>query len=297
MNRLQLLSISVVLSALVPASAGASFAATGTDPAGDASSPTSDITQVRLTHNARTGQLTAAVVTREPGRPGLNPDDNVAVYAGRTTAGGCDGYPSIGFADGTWARFAGPGDPIAQGSAPIGVGDDESQAMAVETPAFRGVTPDCVLAQTFSADGTITDVAGPFRLVGEPELSVSFGRAPTLRPGVARKIRVTLRNSGHASTGRLRLRADSNGRGSVRVARTVAAIAPGKSRTITVMVKLQRRSIRRPTLKLDVTGRDVVGLASPRAALRANDSVRLRLKRPLGETEASTCSLDPSLCW
>ena len=264
--------------AAVPSSASATQLVVGEDPAGDAADPHPgrDLVGVALTYDRRTGHLRAGV--RLAGTPSDDAPANLTVFAGHRTATGCNRFPAIGFATQTdlrtaqWVRLDGADAAPTTGWADKRY-EDAAEEYEVTDRALAGERPDCVVAQLNEPGNTavVYDVAGPFDLRGLPELEAKLGRLPaTMAPGRTRTVRLTLRNPGDASTGRVRLSA-SRARGmTVRMPRSVPALRAGAKRTVPIRVTLSRRA--RSTTPLRVT-------ATAASGLRARDEGSLSLRR------------------
>lgn len=282
-RRLRSLTLTLVAGGMfvgMVAPASAMLLATGKDPAGDTTGahPGRDIVQVALTYNRREGTLAGGV--RFAGKPDPAWPGNVTIFAGHRTATGCNGYPAIGFGTQTdvpgvsWARLDGPGAPPgAQGAATKRYAGAAEEYEA-RHGALRGRRPNCVIAQVNEPGNSavVYDVAGPFPLRGLPELDAKLGKLPkVMAPGKPKTIRVTLRNPGDATTGRIRLGV-AGARGlKVKMPRTVPALRPGGKRVVNLRVTLTRAAKRVTDLRLT---------AIANRGLRAQDTGRLRLRTP-----------------
>ncbi len=263
--------------------AHASYVGSGSDPANDAATPYPghDIVGVAAALDPRTGQMRAQIRLR--GEPDPAAPSDINVFAGRRTATGCNGFTAVGFSTLDTARGAAAvrlssatAAPTVRSIAKDGAGTPV-QEFDVTIPALmRGVRPNCLIARSARPDDTtvVYDRAGPFTLKGVPGLTAELGKAPSsIKPGRTRTIRVTLRNPGHAKTGRIRLSVGKARGLSVRHARRVASIAGGKRRTVSLRVTLSSRAKTTTTLKVKAT--------APKK-LTASADTRLYLRKPSG---------------
>ncbi|MCK9249082.1 MAG: NEW3 domain-containing protein [Solirubrobacteraceae bacterium] len=281
---------------LLPASpASAAFVGEGKDAAGDAADPHPgrDIVSVGLAYDRRTGRLDGAV--RLAGEPSGDAPANLTLFAGRRTSSGCNRYPAVGFATLTdsrnadWVRLDGAGQ--ARNGAASKTYDGASEEYAATSRTLRGVRPDCVIAQ-LTAPGNLAvvyDTAGPFKMRGLPELTAKLSRVPSvMRAGRTRTLRLTLRNRGDASTGRIRLKAKGARGLRVRLPKTVRTIAAGKRRTVNVRVTLSSRARTSTDLRITATAKD---------GLRARDERSLYLRKPSAGGGGGGGADGPNLCF
>ncbi len=261
-------------------SAQANLIAEGSDPANDAATPHGghDITRVSMAHNPRTGDLRAQIRFR--GEPDGSFPANVNIFAGRRTATGCNGYPAIGFGTLDTARGADAVMLPSAGAAPVTRsaskkgGGTATQEFEAKDALFRGPTPNCVVATTSDPTNPqiVWDQAGPFTLRRVPVLEAQIRSVPSsMRPGQQRTVRVTLRNTGQARTGRVRISIPRTKGMTLSYSRSVASIAAGRSRTINVRVTLSRSASLRPRMRVNATAPN---------KLRARDEAQLRLIKP-----------------
>jgi hypothetical protein len=268
-----------LLAALAAPPASASYVAAGSDPANDAATPHGghDIVGVVMVHDPRTGTLRAQVRLR--GAPADEVPANLTVFAGHRTPTGCSGYPAIGFGTldvargADWVRLDAAGAPPRHGDASKQGGGETVQEFESTEGAFRNQRPNCVVATTADPENvqSVYDQAGPFALRATAGLTAEIGKAPTMRPGRTRTIRVVLRNPGHAKTGRIRLSVPGARGMRVSHPRRLGSIAGGKRRTVALRVTLSSRA--KPTTKLRVK------VTAPRK-LSAAAETSLRLIRP-----------------
>ncbi|MGE4428168.1 MAG: CARDB domain-containing protein [Solirubrobacteraceae bacterium] len=284
--------------ALAP-SAHANFVADGQDPAGDAAdgNPGRDIVGVGFAYDRRTGHLKGGV--RLAAEPTAGAPANLTLFAGHRTGTGCNGFPAIGFGTQTdlrnadWVRLDGPGRERQTGAANKTY-DGAIEEYEATTSTVKGQRPDCVIAQLNDpANPTIVyDTAGPYELRGLPELTAGLSRVPSvMRPGRTRTVRLTVRNRGDGSSGRVRLKVKKARGLKVRMSRSVKAIRAGKRRTVSLRVTLSSRA--RTTTKLSIT-------ATGKGGVRAGDerSLYLRRKKPSsGGSSGGGNSRGPSLCF
>lgn len=278
--------------------AQASYVGSGSDAANDVATPSPghDIVGVAVALDPRTGQMRAQIRLR--GEPSSDAPADVNVFAGRRTATGCNGFPAIGFSTLDTARgavavrlSAAAAEPTVRSIAKDGAGTPV-QDFDVTLPALMtGVTPNCVIARSAKADDTsvVYDTAGPYALRGVPGLIAELGRTPrSMTPGQTRSVRLVLRNPGHAGTGRIRLSVGKARGLRVRHPRTVASIAGGKRKTVTLRVSLSRSAKRTTTLRVK---------ASAPKKLTAKADARLRLASPSAGGGGSGGGDGPKLCY
>ncbi|MBF6618902.1 MAG: hypothetical protein ITG02_01560 [Patulibacter sp.] len=258
--------------------AQAGYVGSGADPAGDAvtGNASHDIRGVAMAYDPDRGELRAQV--RLAGTPDPAAEAELNVFAGRRGPTGCSAYPAIGFSSlvagrgSTGVRLNGGSvAPITVSSSKDGTGDAVQEFRAT-APIFRRLAPDCVIATTFALGNAaaVYDTAGSYAVRGVAGLEVQLGKAPSaLRPGQTRTIRVTLRNPGHAATGRIRLSVPKARGMTARIARRVGSIAAGKQRTLSLRVRLSSRAKTTTELRVKAT-------APKKLAGRAETTLRLR---------------------
>jgi hypothetical protein len=251
------------LFALSAAPAHANFLAIGQDTAGDAPHPGRDIVAVGLSYDRRAGHLRGGV--KLAGTPTADVPANLTLFAGHRTPTGCNGYPAIGFGTQTdlagadWVRLDAPQSPPGARGHADKLYEAEAEEYEATATALAGRRPDCIIAQLNQPGdpAVVYDVAGPFALRALPELAAKLGSlSKALRPGRTRTVRLTLRNPGDASTGRLRLSA-ARARGlTVRMPRSLPALRAGAKRTVAVKVRLSQRARSSTLLRFTATGKD-----------------------------------------
>jgi len=272
MHRIIRTALVMLAAGLVAASAArADFAATATDPAGDATdaSPGRDITAIAFAYDRRGGRLFGAIQLR--GAPQQGEGALVSLFAGTRTASGCGGFPALGFGsvtDETGARWLRIDD--ASGNGPRGPASKSGslsnvQEFEVTDPQLAGRRLDCVVATLTELGNAavVYDQAGPVPLAGLPALAARMsGTAHPFTAGRRYRVKLTLTNAGDAPTGRVRLKA-ARARGlTVRLAkRSLPPIPVGGRRTVPVTVSLSRRARLRTDLVLSATAGDVVARA------------------------------------
>jgi hypothetical protein len=278
---------SVVLGLLatlaLAAPAHASYVGVAEDPAGDAPSGAQDLLAVGLGYDAVSGTLFGAVKTREAAE--IPATVVFAAASGLTT--GCGIAPAIGFAsqlnqrDGAWMRFSGPETVAASGTAEKrGYGTTE-QTLQVTDRQLAGLRPDCVAVSVVDPVTTaVYDTVGPIALVPQPALSLRLSGVPErVRSGRRYRLKVKVSNPGAAATGRLRVRlASARGLSAGRRALTVASVAPGKARTVTLPLRLSASA--RPLTDLKVSA--VAGKLKVEAERRVFVRTPARTKKPSG---------------
>lgn len=255
---------SVVVLALAAAAAPshANFVGAGQDPVGDAAggSPGRDLIAVALAYDRQSGHVRGGV--KLAGAPDTVPA-NLTVFAAHRAAGGCVGYPAIGFATQTdltgadWVRLN------AAGAAPLHdeagkLYDESAEEYEATDDALRGQRPNCVIARLSDPQNldSVYDVAGPFELRGLPELEVAVGKLPNrFATGRARKLRLTVANPGDGPTGRVRLKVKRIKGVKVQLPGSVPSLRAGAHRTVTATITPARRSNgTSPELSLTATG-------------------------------------------
>lgn len=279
------------------APASANFLATGQDQAGDAAdgNPARDIVAVGLSYDRRTGHLKGGV--RLAGEPDGDSAANLTIFAGRRTAAGCTAYPAIGFATQTdlrgasWVRLNGTGPSQVLSGGATKTYDGVAEEYETTQKALAGARPNCVIAQLNDPgdDGVVYDVAGPFPLRPLPELEATLAKLPPrMAPNRTRTIRVTLRNPGDATTGRIRLGV-AGARGlTVKAPKSLPALRPGAKRVVPLRVTLSAGA--RTSTALKVTA---IAARGPRALDQGN----LYLKRPPRAGGGGGAAPGPQLCF
>ncbi|WP_425280451.1 NEW3 domain-containing protein [Patulibacter medicamentivorans] len=259
-------ALAVVVTGTVVPAAQANFLAAGPDPAGDATdpSPGRDVVGAALAYDRRAGTVRGGVALR--GAPTGTSGATIAIIAGVRTPAGCTAYPAIGLSSPTtgagaeWSRFDAAGPPAATGQAAKDGAGTAVQMIEVADAALAGRAVDCIEAGLADpADPRrLYDSTGPLTLKPRPQLAAKLGRPPAaMRLGQKRKIRLTLRNGGDASTGRLKLSIARQPGLTARAARTVKALKAGQRRTVSVEVTLGRRAKATTPLRVTVTAGDL----------------------------------------
>lgn len=274
------MAVAVAGLALLAPAASANFIATVEDPGGDAAdpSPGRDITGLTLDYDRRTGSLAASIRLR--GAPGEEARSLITIAAGRRTPTGCDGYPAgvLGSFtdefDASWLRLDAAGSaPAARGDADKRGFDDAVQTFDTETRALAGRPFDCAVA-LLSEPGSpanIYDTAGPVDLVGQPALSVRAKVPKRFKPRRARRMRVTVTNTGDGPARDVKLRLSrERGLSATPSRHSLKTLAPGARRTVAVKLRLSARARTVTDLGIRVRARNLV----------ARESVPLRLRRP-----------------
>jgi hypothetical protein len=280
---------------VVASSAHAGFVGSGADPGGDAVNghPGHDIAGLAIAYDPDRGELRAQV--RLAGTPDPAAEAELNVFVGRRGPDGCRTFPAIGFSSLVAGRGS-TGVRLNGGSvAPITVSSTKSgtggtvQELRTTAPIFRRLAPDCVIATTFAPGNAaaVYDAAGPYAVRGVPGLEVRLGTAPTLRPGQSHTVRVTLRNPGHAPTGRIRLSVPKARGMTTRIARRVGSIAAGKQRTVSLRVTLSSGAKATTKLRVKAT-------APKKLTGRAETDLRLRTPSSGG---GSGGGKGPKLCY
>lgn len=231
--------------AALPASAGAYFAGTGSDPAGDSTDPNRgrDIVGFSLGYDRRGGDLLGAIeLASAP--TGETPAFITLAAGTRVADGACEGYPAIGFGadttsfDAAWLRMAGSGSTVASGDA-LKIGYlDRNMTFEIKARALRGLRPNClvVILSEPGNSANVYDIAGPVALRGQPELGLRVrGAKSKIKPGQSRKYRVTIFNRGDSPTGRVRVKVGNITRFKIRPRRRVlGSVRPGARRTFAI---------------------------------------------------------------
>lgn len=279
--RSSVLLVSTAIAALaLVAPASASYAGTGQDPSGDATdgNPAHDIVGFGALHSPSAGTVTGVIQLAGPSS-GAGDGVRAHVSVARRTAAGCPAYPTLGLASviatggrsATWTWIA---------EATPSSGDDDGYGrretlekgrllrFEVIDDRLRQGRFDCVLAWTThrSADAPI-DLAMPVPMAAQPELAATLRGVPSRqRTGQRRTVRLVIRNSGHARTGKIRIRVGGQRGLSVRHARTVASLKPGAQRTVRITTRLTSRA--KATTPLRVT------VSSGKVSTRVDDELR-----------------------
>lgn len=273
-----LLALLVGLGLAGAPAASANLVGIAEDPPGDSSDPAAgrDIIGAALAYDRRRGGLVGMVRFR--GAPTASTAGLLAIFAGRRTAEGCNGYPAVGFSTDTdgsrarWHVFAGPeASGVFGDTRKSGVRTAVQQFEAVDR-RLAGKNPDCVIA-TLTAPGdasVVYDSTGPIPITAEPVTQLRLRNVPKRMPADrTRRVRVTVTNAGDAPTARVRLRVAA-ARG-LRVTPTTTRLKPisaGKSRTVTLRVSLSTRARAQTPLKLTATAGEQRVEASARIALQ-----------------------------
>ncbi len=262
-------SLVALAAGLVAAPAAqADFAATASDPAGDAAdaSPGRDITAIAFAYDRRGGRLFGAVQLR--GTPQDGAGALISLFAGTRTATGCNGFPAVGFGSVTdetgarWLRIDDGSGNGPRGSASKSGSLSNVQQFEVTDPQLAGRRVDCVVATLTELGNAavVYDQAGPVLLAGLPALTARIqGASHPFTAGRAYRVKLTLANPGDGPTRRVRLKA-ARARGlTVRLAtRSLPPIAAGGKRTVSATVTLDRRARLRTDLTITATAGDVV---------------------------------------
>lgn len=243
-------AVAMLLAAGAPAHAA--YVGTGGDPTGDATdgNPAHDIVGFGASYGPADGSLVG--VLRLAGRAGgANEYVRAHVMVGFRTPSGCNGFPAVGLqtypsAEGAlvrWVRFGAADDPRPKD----GFGRQQvldgghTLRFEVSDTDVAGLKADCAVAWTVNEQtpGVLVDTASATVLRAQPELVAEAGKMPpSQRVGQRRKVRVVLRNPGHAKTGRIRLSV-AKARGlSVQHPKTIASLKPGAKRTVTLTTSL-----------------------------------------------------------
>jgi hypothetical protein len=292
-----LLAVALVgLGLLTAPLAQANFLGAAKDPAGDAAdpSPARDIVAAAIAYDRRSGELRGGIALR--GAPASETSSFIGLFAGVRTAKGCNGYPAIGFGSysdewgASWARLEGPGPPSRSGEADKTGYLDPVQEFEISTRALAGRKVDCVVA-TLTEPGNATvvyDGIGPIPLRALPALEATLGEvSEPLRPGQQRRIKLTLRNPGDALTGRVKI-SFKRARGlQVQAPRKLAPIRPGKRRTVTIKVTLNKRASNPTTLSAVI--------AAGKLSARVEESLYFRSPPSGGNGDGGEGS-SPQLC-
>jgi hypothetical protein len=296
-----LLGPAVVALLAVATPAPAAYVGAGSDPQGDApdGNPAHDIVAFGASYRPADGALVGVVRLAADGA-GADGHVRIQLMAGRRTPAGCVGYPSVGFrsypsgggALVRWVRFAQAGDPRPKDGFGRQQASDGGRTWRFEVTdrTLAGLQLDCALAWTHhdqSADAFV-DTSREVTLRAQPELTATLGTLPaSQRVGQRRTVRVTLRNPGHAKTGRIRLSVGKARGLAVRHAKTVAALKPGAKRTVTLTTTLTSRA--KATTRLRVT-------ASAGDLRTRIDGQLRRASRSSGSGSGSGSPRPPQLC-
>jgi hypothetical protein len=117
----------------------------------------------------------------------------------------------------------------------------------------------------------VYDTAGPVDLVGQPALSMRVTVPERFKPRRAKRIRITLKNTGDGPTGVVRLRLSrERGVAATPRRRSVGTLAPGARETVRIRLRLSGRA-------RDVTD---LGITVGDGRLVGRGTVPLRLRRP-----------------
>lgn len=294
-----LLAVLVGLGLAGAPAASASLVAIAEDPPGDSSdpAPARDILNAALGYDRRRGALVGMVRFR--GAPTADTAGLITIFAGTRTPEGCNGYPAVGFSTVTdglrprWHVFEAAGSSGVFGDTrKSGAGTAIQQFEAVDRK-MAGKQPDCMIA-TLTAPGdasVLYDTTGPIPLVAQPVTQLRLQGVPKRLPADRpRRVRVTVTNAGDAPTRPVRLRvASARGLRATPASSRMQAIAPGKSRTVTLRVSLSSRARAQTPLKLTATAGDQKVEAVGRIALQ-------RPARKGGSGSGSGTSRPPTVC-
>jgi len=278
---------SVVLGLLtalaLAAPAHASYVGVADDPAGDAPTGAQDLLAVGLGYDPASGTLVGAVKTREAAEVPAT----VVFAAASGFATGCGTAPAIGVAsqlsqrDGTWTRLSAPGAVASYGKAEKRGFGTTVQTIQATDAQLAGLRPDCVVVSMMDpVTSAVYDTVGPIALVPQPALSLRLSGVPErVRSGRQYRLKVRLANPGAAATGRVKLRlASARGLSADRRVLSVASIAPGGSRTVTLPLRLSASA--RAFTDLEVSA--AAGKLKADAARRVFVRTPTRTKRPSG---------------
>jgi hypothetical protein len=251
--------------------AHAAYVGSGSDPVGDPADGAAahDIVAFGAAYRPAEGALIGVVRLAADGA-GANDHVRIHLMVGRRTPDGCAGYPAVGFrsypsgggALTRWMRFAQLGDPEPEDGFGRQQSSDGGRTWRFEVAerSLAGLTIDCAVAWTHHDESTAAfiDSTKEITLRAQPELVAELGKLPaTQRAGQRRKVRVVLRNPGHAKTGRIRLSV-AKARGlSARHAKTVAPLKPGAKRTVTLTTSLTSRAKSTTRLRVTATAGDL----------------------------------------
>jgi len=281
MNR-RLVSLIAVAGLAAAASTAHGFSVgSATDPAGDAASadPGLDISGAGFYYDRHTGRMRGAVALR--GAPADAANVLVTIYGGtRTATGECASAPGAAFIAsphdvlGRWQRMDVPGDAAAWGRS-LRVGSNPAvQEFEESDVRLRGMRLDCAAAGVIDAENSslVYDEIGPFNLTQNPSIEAKLGPMPAaMVPGRARPIRVTITNTGSASTKPIRLVVAPQRGLRVRGPLGQRPIAPGGRRIVTLQVTLAANARAQTTLRVTAVS----------GSLRARVENRLSLRRPV----------------
>lgn len=173
----------------------------------------------------------------------------LTLYAGRKTATGCDGAPTLGFVSFTdefgasWLRLDDAGGSGPRGDADKSGGGDSVQRFNVTDPGLKQARPECVMASVneLGNAANVYDTIGPFTLDGLPDLALRVKGVPRerLKLGQTRRIKITVTNTGDGTARgvKLTLAARRGVKSSPRV-KQIGTLFAGRRKTITVKVRL-----------------------------------------------------------
>lgn len=273
-----------VLAALaLAAPAHASYVGVAEDPAGDAPSGAHDLLAVGLGYDPASGTLFGAVKTREAAELPAT----VVFAAASGFASGCGTAPAIGVASqlnqrgGIWTRLSAPGAVSSHGEAEKRGYGTTVQTIQATDEQLAGLRPDCVVVSMMDpVTNAVHDSVGPIALVPQPALSMRLSGVPErVRSGRRYRLKVKLSNPGAAATGRLKIRlASTRGLSAGRRSLTVASVAPGKSRTVTLPLRLSASARALTDLKVSAAAGKLKAEAERRVFVRTPT----RTKKPSG---------------
>ncbi len=272
------ITLAVALGLAGAPAASANLVGATEDPAGDASDPAPgrDIVGAALAYDHRRGALVGQVRFR--GVPTMSTSGLLTIFAGMRTPEGCNGYPALGFSrtsDGSftrWHLFESIGSSVASGSARTTGARTAEQRFEIVDRQLAGKKPDCVIA-TLTATGdasVVYDTTGPIPVAPVPVTQLRLRDVPRRLPADrTRRVRVTVSNAGDAPTRPVRLRVSSaRGLRATPTTSRLKAIAPGKSRTVTLRVSLTSRARAQTELKMTATAGQQKVQASSRITLQ-----------------------------
>jgi hypothetical protein len=264
----------ILLTGAAPASAN--FVGVGKDASGDASSPGRDILAAGVGYDRRNGDLRGGVQLRgsTEGFPSF-----VTLFAGTSTATGCNGFPAGGFSTfsdqlgASWTRLdSSSGGPT--GSAVKRGFDSDLILFEATESELAGQGFNCLIA-SISQPGNpsnVYDSFGPVPLVGLPAISVRLRAVPgQLARGATRTVKVKVANVGDAPARGVKLRLGSaRGLKGAPRKRSLGTIAPGRRETVKLKVTLTESARAVTPLKVKVSSGKLV----------ARQKDELRLRRP-----------------
>ncbi|MGE4425828.1 MAG: hypothetical protein AB7G37_05165 [Solirubrobacteraceae bacterium] len=269
----------------------------GTDPRGDAASQSlaHDILGGGVAYDAKRGTLTAIVRLGE--RVGVLQDATLTVVASRRTATGCNAFPAAALSATTylgrtrWHLLNSPTD-ITQGTANKAGTNEAVQQLEGTSSRLRGQRPDCAVIQINDEHdpSVVYDTLGPIALKAAPLLGVRLRNVPKrMRINQTRSVRVTFRNTGSAKSKPIRLRVPAVlGLKATPKSKTIPALKAGKSRSVTLRVKLTSRARSSTRLRIVTTsGKDLDSTIDNKIG---------RISRSTGGGGSGSTTQPPRLC-